>query len=124
MTPDFLRNRTGQYLLYQTAPEKNRIGPFEASRIVIEPIIRVPWVRGSDDLGMLAAVARTALIEEQVPKNAPRGWDFELNEKIEQSIYDFVSLGFAGPAKLIRTEQVQCSPDQFKVDANSEDAAF
>jgi hypothetical protein len=42
MTADFLRSFACQNLLYETAPEKNRIVPFDASRIMIEPIIRVP----------------------------------------------------------------------------------
>jgi hypothetical protein len=59
-----------------------------------------------------------------VAKHAPRRWDLELDEEIEQPVDDFVAFDLAGTAKSIRTKQVQRSPDQLKIDADGEDASL
>ena len=124
MTANLLRNRTTTYLLYQTTTEEYRIISLDASRVMLEPIIRVPGVRRSHDFSVFATVSRSASFQKQVPKHAPRRWDFELDEEFEQPVDDFVAFDLAGAAKSIRTKQVQRPPDQLKVDADGEDASL
>ena len=78
----------------------------------------------SHDFRMLTAVHCRAAVQEEVAQHAPCRWNFELDEKIEQSVDDFAAFDLTGAAKFVRTKQIQRPPDQLKVDADCEHASF
>src|SRR5258705_5245287 len=72
---------------------------------------------------MLAAVERSAFVEEEVAEGAPRRFDLELRQQGEQTVDHFGALKLASFAEPFQP-QVERSPDELEIEAEREDPAI